>query len=176
LLRDGPSLGKQYRIVCLQLRGRRSDLRRFVWVALALILLTLVAAPAAQAEKRVALVIGNGAYTHAPELTNPRNDAEDFAAALKTLGVEVMKDLDLNKAAMDSEIRKFSAALSGADVGIFFYSGHGLQVSGTNYLVPVDAELSTADASTSRWCGSISCSGSWRMQPRPTSYSRRVPQ
>jgi formylglycine-generating enzyme required for sulfatase activity len=47
---------------------------------------------------------------------------------------------------MDREIRKFSAALAGADVGIFFYSGHGLQVSGTNYLVPVDAELSTADA------------------------------
>jgi hypothetical protein len=109
-------------------------MRRLRLMALALIYFTLAWATSAQAEKRVALVIGNGAYTHAPQLANPRNDADDFAAALKAHGVEVMKGLDLNKAAMDSEIRKFSAALSGADVGIFFYSGHGLQVSGTNYL------------------------------------------
>ena len=72
------------------------------------------------AEKRVALVIGNAADTHVPELSNPRNDADDFTAALKVLGVEVMKGGDLNKAAMDREIRKFSAALQGADVGLLF--------------------------------------------------------
>jgi formylglycine-generating enzyme required for sulfatase activity len=94
----------------------------------------------------VALVVGNSGYKHAGELANPRNDADDFAAALKVLGIEVIKGLDLDKAAMDREIRKFSTALSKADVGIFFYAGHGLQVNGNNYLVPVDAELSTAAA------------------------------
>jgi uncharacterized caspase-like protein len=100
----------------------------------------------ANAEKRVALVIGNGAYEHASELTNPQNDAEDFAAALKLLSIEVIKGIDLDKQAMDREVRKFAATLAGADVGIFFYAGHGLQVNGNNYLVPVDAELSTAAA------------------------------
>lgn len=114
-------------------------------VAIALVMLMLLPV-AGQAEKRVALVIGNSAYKHAGELVNPRNDAEDFAAALKTLGIEVIKGLDLDKPAMDREIKKFSVALSGADVGIFFYAGHGLQVNGNNYLVPTDAELSTAAA------------------------------
>jgi uncharacterized caspase-like protein len=109
-------------------------------------LLIMGALSAAQAERRVALVIGNSAYRHAPALANPRNDAEDFATALQALGVEVIKGIDLDKPAMDLEIRKFSSALSGADVGIFFYAGHGLQVSGNNYLVPIDAELSTTAA------------------------------
>lgn len=116
-----------------------------VRVAVALVML-IFASAIAHAEKRVALVIGNSAYKHSPELTNPRNDAEDFAAALTALGIEVIKGLDLDKSAMDREMRKFSAALSGADVGIFFYAGHGLQVNGNNYLVPTDAELSTAAA------------------------------
>jgi len=118
---------------------------QMVRVAIALFLLAVVSS-VAQAEKRVALVIGNSAYQHSPELSNPRNDAEDFAAALRTLGIEVIKGLDLDKQAMDREVRKFSAALSGADVGIFFYAGHGVQVNGNNYLVPIDAELSTTDA------------------------------
>jgi len=101
---------------------------------------------AAHAEKRVALVIGNAAYRHAGELANPRNDADDFTAALKALGVDVITGLDLDKQGMEQQLRKFSALLSGADVGVFFYAGHGLQVNGSNYLVPVDAELSTADA------------------------------
>lgn len=115
---------------------------------LALILLALggilITTPA-QA-KRVALVIGNSAYKHAPELKNPKNDATDLAAALKALGVEVIEGLDLDKPAMDRKIREFSIALAGAEAGIFFYSGHGLQVSRRNYLVPIDAELSTQAA------------------------------
>jgi formylglycine-generating enzyme required for sulfatase activity len=115
---------------------------RLVGLLLALALLPLPAV----AEKRVALVIGNSGYKHASELANPRNDAEDMAAALRVLGIEVIKGLDLDKPTMDREIRKFSTALTGADVGIFFYAGHGLQVNGNNYLVPIDAELSTAAA------------------------------
>jgi len=99
------------------------------------LVLMMVFSVAAQAEKRVALVVGNSAYKHAGTLSNPKNDADDMAAALKALDIEVIKGLDLDKAGLEREVRKFSAALSGADVGIFFYAGHGLQVNGNNYLV-----------------------------------------
>ena len=101
---------------------------------------------AALASKRVALVIGNGAYANAPTLTNPKNDAEDMAGALKGLGFTVILGTDLDKRSMDRKILEFASALSGAEVGVFHYSGHGLQVAGVNYLVPVDASLETAAA------------------------------
>jgi invasion protein IalB len=100
----------------------------------------------ALAEKRVALVIGNSAYKHAGELANPRNDAVDIAAALKRLNFQVVEGFDLNKVSFDRKVREFANALSNADAGLFFYAGHGLQVAGKNYLVPVDAELTSADA------------------------------
>ena len=106
----------------------------------------MVLSVAAHAERRVALVIGNSTYKHAGELANPRNDANDMASALQAVDFDVIKGLDLDKRSLEQEVRKFSVALSGADVGVFFYAGHGLQVNGNNYLVPVDAELSTADA------------------------------
>jgi formylglycine-generating enzyme required for sulfatase activity len=118
-----------------------------MWRALRILLAACVlalAGHAAIAAKRVALVIGNGAYTNAPELANPRNDAKDVAAALKALGFEVILGLDLDKRAMDRKILEFADALSGAEAGVFHYSGHGLQVAGVNYLVPVDASLGTA--------------------------------
>ena len=96
--------------------------------------------------KRVALVIGNSAYQRTAELQNPRNDAADMAAALKSLGFEVVEGFDLDKPGMDRKVRDFSVALSGADTGVFYFAGHGLQVNGSNFLVPVDAELSTAAA------------------------------
>jgi formylglycine-generating enzyme required for sulfatase activity len=98
------------------------------------------------ADKRVALVIGNSAYRHTPELTNPRNDATDMADALTRLGFIVIEGFDLDKASFDRKLRDFAEALSGANAGVFFYAGHGLQVAGVNYLVPVDAKLSAAAA------------------------------
>jgi uncharacterized caspase-like protein len=95
----------------------------------------------ASADRRVALVIGNAAYTHASALTNPGNDAGDMAGALKSVGVEVILGLDLDKLAFDAKIREFSRALTGADTAILFYAGHGLQVGNRNYLIPVDAQL-----------------------------------
>ena len=120
-------------------------MRRLLSIMLASLLLALMIGNAS-AERRVALVIGNAAYRHAAELGNPRNDAADIAAALRSLGIEVVEGIDLDKPAMDRKIREFAQALSGADVAIFFYAGHGLQVNGSNYLVPVDAELLTAAA------------------------------
>jgi uncharacterized caspase-like protein len=100
----------------------------------------------AQSEKRAALVIGNSAYKHTPALANPKNDMADMAEALRKLGFSVLEGRDLDKGAMDRKLRDFAQALSGAQVGLFFYAGHGLQVGGQNYLVPVDAELATASA------------------------------
>ena len=105
--------------------------------------LLLLVSPAAHAEKRVALVIGNSAYRPIGELTNPRNDATDVAAALKGHGFQVIEGFDLDKVALDRKLRDFAAALAGADVGLFFYAGHGLQVEGRNYIIPIDAQLRT---------------------------------
>jgi len=101
----------------------------------------LAATPAAAAQERVALVIGNAAYKHAGALQNPVNDANDMAAAFNELGITVILGLDLDKAGFDSKVREFSRAVLGADVAILFYAGHGLQVGLRNYLVPTDARL-----------------------------------
>jgi hypothetical protein len=93
------------------------------------------------AEKRIALVIGNGAYAHAQRLPNPRNDAEDVAAALRRAGFEMILGMDLDKAGMDDATSRFARAARTADVAIFYYSGHAIQFAGVNYLMPVDARL-----------------------------------
>jgi hypothetical protein len=107
---------------------------------------SLPQADPAHAEKRVALVIGNSAYEGAGQLDNPVNDATDMAAVLKTHDFVVIDGFNLTKAEFDRRLRDFVTALSGAEVGLFFYAGHGLQISDQNYLVPVDARLSTPDA------------------------------
>lgn len=94
------------------------------------------------AEKRVALVIGNGAYASAPRLPNPRNDAEDVAAALKRSGFETIVGLDLDKSGMDDATIRFARAVRDADVALLYYSGHAMQFAGINYLIPIDAKLS----------------------------------
>jgi hypothetical protein len=105
--------------------------------------LLLLVSPVAYAEKRVALVIGNSAYRPQGALTNPRNDATDVVAALRMHGFQVIEGFDLDKVALDRKLRDFAAALAGADVGLFFYAGHGLQVGGRNYIIPIDAQLRT---------------------------------
>ena len=93
---------------------------------------------------RVALVIGNSNYRHATVLNNPKNDASDLAALLRKLGFDVVEGVDLDKYGMDNKIREFGRKLDNADVALFFYAGHGLQVGGKNYLVPVNALLERA--------------------------------
>ena len=104
-----------------------------------LILFFLFGAPlnGAQAEKRVALVIGNSTYALAP-LTNPKNDADDVAAALKRLKFSVAKGLDLNVAQFDRAIETFKTEANNADVALFFFSGHGVQIDKRGYLAPID--------------------------------------
>jgi uncharacterized caspase-like protein len=112
-----------------------------VFALFALLLGCSLLPAAADAEKRVALVIGNAAYVAANPLTNPANDAGDMAAALTKLGFDVVLGLDLDKAGFDAKVREFARALDGAATGLLFYAGHGLQVAGQNYLVPIDAKL-----------------------------------
>src|SRR5262249_46418554 len=100
-----------------------------------------LAATQALAERRVALVVGNAQYAHTPALPNPRNDAQDIADALRRVGFEVTLGYDLNQAKFARIIDDFARALDGADVGLFFYAGHGLQVNEKNYLVSTEAKL-----------------------------------
>ena len=108
-------------------------------LALAFAALLLVLGPeAASAEKRVALVIGNAAYAHAPALTNPSRDARDVAAVLTRLGFEVQLGVDLTQAETVKAMDTFAKAMAGSDAALLYYSGHGLQIDGGNYLLPVD--------------------------------------
>ncbi len=95
----------------------------------------------ALAERRVALVIGNSSYETVSALQNPTNDAQAIATSLGNLGFDVVTGIDLDQRGMQRALREFSEALVGSDVALFFYAGHGIQVSGDNYLIPVDAEL-----------------------------------
>ena len=88
--------------------------------------------PSAATGRRVALIIGNAAYKHTAPLANPKNDAADLGNALTKLGFEADVGTDLDKSRMDRTIRQFAEKLSGADLGVFFYAGHGLQYDGQN--------------------------------------------
>jgi S1-C subfamily serine protease len=108
-----------------------------------ILLILLVGCPSslpAAPEQRVALVIGNGAYNSAP-LKNPVNDAHDMAAVLKTLGFNVVLKTNVNLRSMEEAARDFGSRLKRGGIGLFYYAGHGLQVNGVNYLVPVGARI-----------------------------------
>ena len=109
--------------------------------ALALCFWSILAQPAA-AEKRFALVVGNSAYQSVTPLDNPKNDAALMAKTLAGLDFVLIgggAQLDLDKAALDKAVQNFGQQIQGADVALFYYAGHGVQVSGANYLVPVNA-------------------------------------
>jgi hypothetical protein len=119
-------------------------MRRTVWLAafLALSLFPSSAAEA-QAEKRVALVVGNGSYRFMAGLHNPANDARLMAQALRESGFALIDggpQIDLDRPGMVRALRNFGRELGGDAVGLFYYSGHGIQVRDVNYLVPVDAD------------------------------------
>jgi hypothetical protein len=106
------------------------------------ILLLVGTASTEPAERRVALVIGNGQYHHVPRLVNPTNDAQLIAETLTGAGFTLVggkAQLDLDKSAFDRLVQEFGNTIQGAEVALFYYAGHGLQVRGTNYLVPVSA-------------------------------------
>ena len=92
-------------------------------------------------EQRVALVIGNHAYKRIASLRNPGNDARDMATALKKTGFQVTLLLNATRTQMGRAIGQFEDAVSKGGVGLFFYAGHGVQVGGVNYLIPIGANI-----------------------------------
>jgi uncharacterized caspase-like protein len=96
---------------------------------------------AALADKRVAFVVGNSAYKNVPQLPNPAIDAKSMARVLRNVGFEVVEGSNLTRDAMTAKLLEFGKKSEGADVALFFYAGHGIAVNGTNYLLPVDADL-----------------------------------
>jgi uncharacterized caspase-like protein len=102
----------------------------------------LAAASPAAAERRVALVVGNSAYQNVTPLDNPKNDARLMADTLRALGFQLIGNgpqIDLDKPRFDAALQTFGNAIVGADVALFYYAGHGLQVAGRNFLVPISA-------------------------------------
>lgn len=97
-------------------------------------------------QRRVALVVGNSRYENTTELANPKNDAAAMQAKFEELGFEVITALDSSKQDMEKAVRAFVKALADADVAVFFYAGHAMQVNGRNYLIPIDAKLEDSTA------------------------------
>src|SRR5947207_1527246 len=119
---------------------KSGSLRLHRWVVAAAALLLLC--QPAFAEKRVALVIGNSAYQNVAQLTNPANDSAKIAATLKEAGFDVIDSRrDLPAAETRRALRDFADRARDADIAVVYYAGHGIEVDGTNYLIPVDAKL-----------------------------------
>src|SRR5262252_2401962 len=125
----------------------RSGMRRqvlAVFALLARVLLLPLSSDAARAEKRVALVIGNGAYQTVAQLPNPPKDAAAIAEMFKKSGFEWVKlRSDLGNLEFKRALREFMDAATDADVAVVYYAGHGIQVRDMNYMIPVDAKLAT---------------------------------
>lgn len=92
------------------------------------------------ASERVALVIGNGKYKDSP-LRNPANDANDMATMLTKLNFDVIKEINVNKQQMISALNRFSSKLKRSQIGLFYFAGHGMQINGSNYLIPVNIDV-----------------------------------
>ncbi len=96
------------------------------------------------AADRVALVIGNAAYQTEKPLTNPVNDAADVSVLLRKLGFEVIEATDLDKRNIERKTREFRDKLQSSSMALLFYAGHGIQVEGRNYVLPIDARIEKA--------------------------------
>ena len=130
----------------------KKNLRRFVLLGVCLLFFLVTRADAqadrrflaaekgaAGAGSRVALLIGNASYLNVSPLSNPPNDVRAFAEALRKVGFDVMVRQDADLRTMDEAVNDFWNRLKGKDSGLFYYSGHGIQVNGQNFLVPVNA-------------------------------------
>ena len=113
---------------------------RFLIAALSIAGL-LVSATVAKADKRVAFVVGNGAYKNVAALPNPAIDAKSMATVLRNVGFDVVEGTNLTRDKMTERLLEFGKKAEGADVALFFYAGHGIAINGTNYLLPVDADI-----------------------------------
>src|SRR2546423_10777267 len=113
---------------------------RYLTVIVSLICMAFTAS-AANAERRVAFVVGNGTYKNVAPLPNPPIDAKAMASVLRNVGFEVVEGTNLTRDKMTEKLVDFGKKAQGADVAVFFYAGHGIAISGSNYLLPIDADI-----------------------------------
>ena len=113
---------------------------RYFTVLLSLICMVFTV-NAAKADRRVAFVVGNGAYKNVQPLPNPSIDAKSMAGVLRNVGFEVVEGTNLTRDKMTEKLLEFGKKAQGADVALFFYAGHGIAIGGTNYLLPIDADI-----------------------------------
>src|SRR6202521_2249589 len=113
---------------------------RFMILALS-VMGILVSADAAKADRRVAFVVGNGIYKNVQPLPNPPIDAKSMAGVLRNAGFDVVEGTNLTRDQMTDRLLQFGKKAQGADVALFFYAGHGIAINGTNYLLPIDADI-----------------------------------
>src|ERR1017187_220241 len=113
---------------------------RYLSLILSLICM-LFTAVSAHAEKRVAFVVGNGAYKTGAQPPTPPVDAKAMASVLRNVGFDVVEGTNLTRDKMTEKLLDFGKKAQGADVAVFFYAGHGIAISGTNYLLPIDADI-----------------------------------
>lgn len=125
-------------------------LARAVLVCIAIVLAVALTSFSARAEDKplrgVALIIGNGDYPHLPKLANPENDADAIEALFSDLGFDSVRRADRDAATLRRDLERFAEDAEDADVAVLYYSGHGIEAGGENYLVPVDADISALDA------------------------------
>ncbi|MCF8077323.1 MAG: caspase family protein [Desulfotignum sp.] len=110
----------------------------FLW---AVVFLLVLPAPALPSAEKTALVIGNGAYKSIPPLTNPVNDAKDMMAALEGIGFEVILKINADRAGIRDGVRTFGDRIKRGGVGLFYYAGHGIQMDGINYIIPIGVNI-----------------------------------
>src|SRR6187431_2465284 len=113
---------------------------RYFTLLLSLICMAL-SVSSAQADRRVAFVVGNGAYKNVAALPNPPVDAKSMAGVLRNVGFEVVEGTNLTRDKMTERLLEFGKKAQGADVAVFFYAGHGIAIGGVNYLLPIDADI-----------------------------------
>jgi peptidoglycan hydrolase-like protein with peptidoglycan-binding domain len=113
---------------------------RYLTVIVSLICM-LFTADAAKADRRVAFVVGNGTYKNVAQLPNPPIDAKAMASVLRNVGFDVVEGTNLTRDKMTEKLLDFGKKAQGADVAVFFYAGHGIAIAGTNYLLPIDADI-----------------------------------
>ena len=112
-----------------------------IWVIALSLLAVLTTASAANAERRVAFVVGNGAYKYAPKLENPVDDADAMTSLLRSIGFDVIEGTNLGRDQIAEKLLEFGKKAKGADIAAFYYAGHGIAIAGNTYLLPVDADI-----------------------------------
>jgi len=115
---------------------------RHLTIVLSLICMAL-SVTVAKADRRVAFVVGNGTYKYVTQLPNPPMDAKLMASTLRNAGFEVIEGANLTRDKMTEKLLDFGNKAAGADIAVFYYAGHGIAISGSNYLLPIDADIKT---------------------------------